>query len=290
MRIRYAPYRLEESTRSLKREGALLEFTFEDDSVGYADCHPWPELGDEPLERQLSLLREGRLTPLSTRSLDFAIFDAAARSQKKNLFSEISIPKSHYLLTNTHIPENFRCFKCKDPQLCLQILPLLKDDQKIRMDFNFKLSSGQFIEFFCRIKSYIHHFDYIEDPFPYNSCQWKHFEKQCLVSFALDRFNALENYPIRIIKPAVDSIFSTDSKTRRIYTSYLDHPFGQVCAAYTASKSGTQEICGLASHLVYKKNAFSERLSILDETLSIPIEGYGFGFDDLLFNQHWRLL
>ena len=33
---------------SLKRYGALLQVSFDDCLLGYADCHPWPELGDAP--------------------------------------------------------------------------------------------------------------------------------------------------------------------------------------------------------------------------------------------------
>lgn len=290
MKLRYAPYELEPIGGSRRRNGALLEFTFEDDSVGYADCHPWPELGDDPLERQLSLLRSGQLTPLLSRSLDFAILDASARSQKKNVFSGMTVPKSHYLLTNTIIPENFHYFKCKDPQLCIHVLPLLGPDQKIRIDFNSKLSPEKLVEFFCYIKPYLHCIDFVEDPFPFNIALWKQFEARYKVPFALDRFDESVKYPIRIIKPAINCVFPIHNEDRYIYTSYLDHPFGQVCAAFVASKSGTRETCGLVSHLVYKPNLFSDRLSVVDETLCIPAEGYGFGFDDLLSDQNWRIV
>jgi len=40
------------------RRGALLRVVFADEVVGYADCHPWPELGDLPLSDQLACLRD----------------------------------------------------------------------------------------------------------------------------------------------------------------------------------------------------------------------------------------
>jgi len=46
------------------REGALLRV-----GEGFADVHPWPELGDAPLDEQLALLSHGQTTPLTRRSL-----------------------------------------------------------------------------------------------------------------------------------------------------------------------------------------------------------------------------
>ena len=46
------------------REGALIRV-----GDGFADVHPWPELGDAPLDEQLALLARGETTPLSERSL-----------------------------------------------------------------------------------------------------------------------------------------------------------------------------------------------------------------------------
>ena len=46
------------------REGALLRV-----NDGFADVHPWPTLGDAPLDEQLALLARGELTPLTRASL-----------------------------------------------------------------------------------------------------------------------------------------------------------------------------------------------------------------------------
>ena len=81
------------------RRGALLRFDFENGQTGFADLHPWAELGDEPLFDQLRHLKVGRLTTLTERSLEMARADAEARTQRVNLFEGLSIPRSHYLLT-----------------------------------------------------------------------------------------------------------------------------------------------------------------------------------------------
>ena len=44
--------------RSIVRRGALLCV-----GSGFADLHPWPELGDQDLDQQLSGLARGQRTP-----------------------------------------------------------------------------------------------------------------------------------------------------------------------------------------------------------------------------------
>ncbi len=290
MRIRFSPYQLIGQEGFTNREGALLEFTFEDDTVGYADCHPWEELGDLSLEQQLSFLREGQLTPMTTRSLDFALIDSQARSKKINLFENLELPESHCLIGSDIFPEEFQIYKCKDPRLCLELLPKLPEDKKIRMDFNFKLTKGQFIEFLGRARPYFKSFDFIEDPFAFDPQTWKEFETEYGIPFALDRAKEGEEHTLRVIKPAVDAPRQDETSSRCLFTSYLDHPLGQAAAAYTAAVSGCRNVCGLASHLVYQPNAFSQRFQMNKARLVIPPLGYGFGFDDCLEELHWRHL
>ena len=290
MKIRYAPYTLKGLSGFLNREGSLLEFTFEDQSIGYADCHPWPELGDQPIEEQVSLLRTGSLTPITTRSLDFAMLDASGRSQSKNLFDGLKIPESHYLAVTASIPEEFSIIKCKDPKVCLDLLPKLNANQKVRMDFNFKLTPGKYIEFVSRVKPYLHKFDFIEDPFPFNFDTWTAFAWQFGIPLALDRAKNEEKFPVRVVKPAIDPPVKPTEEVRYIYTSYLDHPLGQIASAYVAALSGTTEVCGLATHLVYQPNVFSTQLEMDGSYLKVPRNGGGFGFSECLKEQRWQVL
>jgi O-succinylbenzoate synthase len=69
------------------REGALLR---NDD--GFADVHPWPELGDAPLDEQLALLADGQITPLTRASLQCAALDRNARRRGVSLFEGLTIP------------------------------------------------------------------------------------------------------------------------------------------------------------------------------------------------------
>src|SRR5437763_8510701 len=74
-----------------RREGALIRV-----GSGFADVHPWPELGDEPLGAQLDLLRSGKTTTLTRRSLELAKIDGDARERGFNLFAGLQIPRSHW--------------------------------------------------------------------------------------------------------------------------------------------------------------------------------------------------
>ncbi|MCU1228491.1 MAG: hypothetical protein JWO97_1375, partial [Acidobacteria bacterium] len=71
--IRYAPYELvarralNARATELRRRGALIEV-----DGGYADVHPWSELGDAPLDEQLAMLARGETTSLTRASLRFA--------------------------------------------------------------------------------------------------------------------------------------------------------------------------------------------------------------------------
>jgi len=93
---------------------------------------------------------------------------------------------------------------------------------------------------------------------------------------------------IHIHKPAVDG--PIPELPRVVVTSYLDHPIGQLGAAYAASVSKCLEPCGLLSHTAYKKNPFSERFQIVNERLVPDQSGTGIGYDDLLENMNWKRL
>jgi o-succinylbenzoate synthase len=94
----WEPARYQLIAKKGARSGALLRFTFEDGLIGYADCHPWSELDDLPLDQQLDLLRQGKLTPLTSQSYRFGRLDAEARAAGINLLEGLAIPPSHYLV------------------------------------------------------------------------------------------------------------------------------------------------------------------------------------------------
>ena len=68
------------------RAGALFKVQWPNGNVGYSDIFPWPELGDEPLAQQISMLGKGQLTPLIEQSIWLAKKDAALRKTNTNAF------------------------------------------------------------------------------------------------------------------------------------------------------------------------------------------------------------
>jgi O-succinylbenzoate synthase len=289
MKIAFSQYKLEGKHPLKDREGALLQIAFEN-SVGYADIHPWPEMGDKPLNEQVSLLKKGVLTPLTTRSLYFAKMDAEARSQKKYLFEDVQIPESHKLIISPDepIPHSFTTVKIKaEPATDLKkILSALPAHLKIRIDFNNKHTFESFSRWIPAIEEYWDRIEFIEDPFPYHEEQWDSIPLPLAGDFQEERGK------IAVVKPAVEDYTQFLQSEKVIITSYLDHPFGQMCAAYTAAflkkmHPNKLGVCGLLSHIAYETNAFSERLQNNGPFLSVPLSGTGFGFDDILKGLKW---
>ena len=90
-----------------------------------------------------------------------------------------------------------------------------------------------------------------------------------------------------VIKPAVQEIPNTHAEI--IVTSYMDHPLGQLCAAYAAAAAHITTTCGLVTHVLYESDPFIERM-YLDGARLVAPQGTGFGFDDLLEGLPWRRL
>lgn len=313
MKIEFAPYTLQNVQGNTHREGALLRFTFDNGSIGYADCHPWHELGDLPLTEQISQLSQNKFTSLTQRSLYFAQLDAHARSNKINLFNGLTIPSSHYLLPNLLkwnltilseiLEQQFTHVKIKLgddlPNEINRLKALFKwisvHPIKIRLDFNLKLSQEQFRNFLEEISPWKNHIDFCEDPFSFDLNSWKEMQnlgfKLACDAFSEKALNHFASAAVCILKPAVQSEkpFLNNTHQRLVVTSYLDHPFGQLCAAYIAAKNKNSEVCGLLSHRGYQKNAFSEQLSWNSPQFNSP-SGTGFGFDDLLVKQLWKAI
>src|SRR5438094_571928 len=104
------------------RRGALIRI-----GGGFADIHPWPELGDAPLDAQIATLARGQTTPLTRRSLEMAALDAQARDRGVSLFEGVSIPESHW--PGDDPPPGFDTVKLKS-------IERLPSNVRLRIDFN----------------------------------------------------------------------------------------------------------------------------------------------------------
>jgi o-succinylbenzoate synthase len=309
MKLYFVKYELKGYDLADTRKGALLKVDFGGDAVGYADCHPWVELGDKPLDNQLYLLSAGILTNLTERSLKFAQIDAEARVKGRSLFSNLCIPSSHWFLKNLDetIPDGFCYSKVKlgkFPKEELFKLPSffssLPNSISLRLDFNCRIDAELFRSYLHVIQPYLHKIDFIEDPFPFNSRIWAKIQSEFPLKLALDlhseRYLDCKNtHQVTIIKPAAqdDERILQKACHNVVYTSYLDHPLGQAAAAYKAALAARDHpakvlTCGLLSQYIYQTNKYSELLGRKGDCLSPPSEGSGFGFDALLAREKWR--
>jgi o-succinylbenzoate synthase len=256
------------------RHGALIRV-----DGGVADIHPWPELGDAPLDEQLAMLARGETTPLTRASLDFASIDALARHEGRNLFDGLTIPPSHW--PGPDPPDGFDTVKLKS-------IDQIPDHVRLRIDFNATLAPDEFVRIAATLPR--ERIDFIEDPCVYEASIWIDLRARTGLRLALDRKESTEHRQgadVLIIKPALEPIPNTESEI--VVTSYMDHPVGQLCAAYAAAKAGITTTCGLITHVLYENDPFIERMQI-DGTRLVPPGGMGWGFDDLLENLPWRRL
>jgi O-succinylbenzoate synthase len=326
--ISIAPYELKPRARlncqtgSAVRVGALLRVE-KNGVFGFSDIHPWPELDDPPLARQLTLLRNGIQTRLTSRSLTMALEDQAAREQSKSAFAGLIVPQSHKLVTDLaefdskqleqSLAAGFSTFKIKvgrdlKPE-AEQIKQMFASVGKcrLRLDFNARAELKNVVDF-CETlgPETLKRIQFLEDPLPWSNSEWSELRAKTSLSLALDlidggqfndlsRLEALE-FSWLVIKPAVQNPqamtdFAREHGVRIAVTSYLDHPVGQMGAALEAARLGLgpDEVCGLLSQTAYESNEFSEALQTRGPAL-IPSRDHGIGFSELLKRQDWREL
>jgi O-succinylbenzoate synthase len=210
MRLWFSLYTLEPRTTLSSRagagarEGALLKVET-DHGVGYADLHPWPELGDEPIEAQLKKLETGQTTPLSERSLKLAALDAEARSKKTSAFAGLTIPASHFLITDITkvkpaalselVRRGFTHVKVKlgrdlevERQKWTELAVLAEArDFTWRFDLNGAASFAEVREFARRLSEELKEkIEFVEDPCRWNPGEWSRLRKETSLKFALD--------------------------------------------------------------------------------------------------------
>jgi len=250
------------------RQGALLRV----DGEGYADIHPWPELGDAPLDEQLALLARGETTALTRASLQLAAIDADARRRGVSLFEGLTIPESHW--PGNDPPPGFDTVKTKG------VLPV-PEHVRIRIDFNASLSAEEFERIAETLPK--ERIDFIEDPCPYGGGIWRGLRTRTGLRLALDRF--IGEADVLVHKPALSAEFPSFGG-ELVVTSYMDHPIGQFGAAWVAATHEVSRRCGLMTHVLYEPDAFIERVEREGARL-LPPKGTGVGFDDLLEKVRW---
>lgn len=315
MNIFFSRYELETGrplnalSYSSKREGALLKIVFREGITGYADCHAWEELGDRPLQQQLTLLASEEWTPITRSALEWSKRDAEARTAGKTILNRCSIPKSHWLVPDLHLltaervdeitMQGFTHVKFKlgrhierEGEL---LLTLFKGSSlMLRLDCNEALTCSAFHSFLKQIERLQPQVDFIEDPFPFHPNEWRVCQQQgwrlACDRQALRAKNLPSSASVLIVKPAIHSLDAWEKPEGQtcIVTSYLGHPLGQTAAAYAAAVLDPQNrfVHGLLSHHAYLPTPFSRQLSWDGPMFTIP-QGTGFGFDRELNELAW---
>ena len=315
-KVSYSPYELKFKTGQV-RNGALLRFEFSE-GVGYADCHPWTEFGDLSLGDQLKNLSAGILTDLTKCSLSCAKIDRDGRNAKRNCLSDLEIPRSHFLVTslsslsedrlNDLWSDGFRELKLKvgrDPiKEADQINNLFQSSKlfQLRLDFNGLTTIDQTRAFISKLDAKISsQIEFIEDPIDGEAGEWFELQDELGHTLARDLMNVPNSeahYFVRIAKPAVQDVLQLvreePQSVELVVTSYMDHPIGQAHAAFAAAMLHKKIpdrtlLPGLLHHHVYEPNSFSELLTHRSPVFK-PIDGTGFGFDQLLEGQTWKAL
>jgi O-succinylbenzoate synthase len=265
------------------RHGALVRA-----GSGVADIHPWPELGDAPLDEQLELLARGETTPLTRQTLELARADGEAREAGRSLFEGLTVPPSHWPFAGGAVPRAFDTVKVKmgpDPEW--ESIRTLAG-YRLRLDFNGTLNARELTAFVNTLPPDIREsIDFIEDPSPYDAAEWQALRDRLNVRLALDRGVEEEGVDVLVVKPAVQPFPVSDKEI--VVTSYMDHPVGQLGAAWVAAKTVASSTCGLLTHTLFEKDPFLERMTI-EGTRLVPPGGTGVGFDDLLEALPWKRL
>jgi o-succinylbenzoate synthase len=283
------------------RRGALIRV-----GDGFGCLHPWPELGDLPLEAHLESLREGNSpTLMAQQALRCCARDAQARKEGISLFAGNTIPPSHATLTEMPSLEGLRDLASQgfthaklkldgnDAASLRTILSLAASGPlKLRLDANGTLPTTEASRWLSALDEAAEKIDFIEDPVPYDLETWTKLSQSHRIPLAVDWHPhpvPLAAASVRIFKPAAQPAIACEQPLR-IITSLMDHPLGQAYAALAAAETLPPDaVCGLQTHWVYEPTAFSELLAEKGPAFRPP-PGEGLGFGRLLDALDWKRL
>ena len=300
------------------RQGALLKIEWPGALIGYSDLHPWPELGDIPLEKQLDDLSKGKISIQLEQSIWLARRDALARKADISLWSQVPRIKNNFLISDVSKAgedvldqarqSGFSTIKMKagkdferEMQFALRVLK--NGNFMLRIDCNGSLHWQDFETFFSGVeKSYRARLDYVEDPFPYEEQIYR--EARVLTRVAVDRYFSKINFDQKeappvdqlILKPAIQDVEKFMIQVNKwnipvTVTSYMDHPVGMVHAAILAGelKKNNEQLIGtsgcLHNHL-YQKDVYQADMVIQGPYLQ-KVGGKGIGFDFRFHQEAW---
>lgn len=294
-----------------EHHGALIRMRYKS-VYGYGCIHPWPELGDAPIEQQLELLKQGGTSPLIRAACACAKADASARLKGVSLFEGLEVPRSHATLPmngagfQAAIYAGFDVVKVKLGRDLVKESSFVQEQAerypqlRWRMDFN-RTQSLSHIEQMVSgwDASFRSKIDFLEDAYSYDESLPVDLDVLCGVPLAVDR--ELDQYQgafqVAVVKPAVNDLpFLLDrlhsQRKRVVFTSYMDHPLGQTYAAWQAALAAKAypdliDTCGLITHGLFEPNEFANVLGPASPVYKIS-DGSGLGFDNELVSMPWK--
>jgi O-succinylbenzoate synthase len=302
------------------RTGALFKVEWPDGAIGYGDLHPWTELGDDSLEKQIEGLRKGKISPMMEQTIWLARKDALLRKKGKTFLTTGEKVRNNYLITHVDeiVPgflddlkrQSFSTIKLKVgrdlKEEATAITRIAAAGFKMRLDFNGLGSWQTFEKFFTGLSASERVWiEYVEDPFPYDEGAWADAKK--LVKVALDvpyaqvDWDNLKKAPfdILVIKPAkmdVDQAIERCKKfnLKATVTSYMDHPVGMMHAMAIAMECKENHPnlmldAGCLTHRCYQIDPFAAEINTQGPFLA-AVKGSGIGFDRLLGALPWQSL
>ncbi len=293
---------LNSQAASTERHGVLLNI-----DGGYACLHPWPELGDLQLDALLNDITGDRKSALVQRALYCAKIDREAREKQVSLFHGLSIPRSHATLPSldlkmleSAIEAGFDVVKIKGGRDLAAEADFLNDASSMypkirwRIDFNHSHRFETIDQWRADLSSSLQkNIDFCEDAFAID-------ETPAANWLAIDRLVDQWHFKdeVAVIKPALNDVDAVMRKShmaaRVVLTSYMDHPVGQMFAAYEAARlvlnaPENVDVCGLVTQHLWESDAFIEQMPLWNPYL-VPLAGNGLGFDELLNAISWKRL
>lgn len=190
--------------RAHQGEGLLLALKGDNHTVGYADLHPWPTLGDLEVREQLQLLKQGNPTQQMQLSLEYAQRDLTAKQSQTIGVQYLNEIKNHHLILNKFITLKdlsalisttttskktaAEIFKWKiNPETATHVSQMINQTShefpnlKWRLDANSLFSFKDMLQFWKTLSPLARQsIDFIEDPCPYDKKSWNHLEEEGL--------------------------------------------------------------------------------------------------------------
>lgn len=291
------------------RKGLLICVEDQAGVRGYADLHPWPELGDNDLDSV------GMQHPLFQAAISNAQADLVARSANTSLLEGADKIFSHFLCSDINskniesrlksLEQSQSCYskikvKCgSDLEAELLFLEKCLDlfAGEIRLDFNSSLTATEYRKFIARFSDNLQkRIEFIEDPCRFDAGQWHELHQ--IIPLACD-FPQIENltlskwpFAYRIVKPSrmkPESIdFWKNAGINIVVTSSMSHGLDILQSLAVALKFPDQ-VHGLQTFDLYQRDEISSSFSVLGPYIKGIQINKGLGYASELERLEWKL-